>query len=90
MSNSAGNRHSFNDRLVCVFLRILEYFEGLMFLTTNNVRKIDNAIWSRIDYMSQYPPLSLRSRTPAMDFISAGKIDPRGKDMSVFMSSSKR
>jgi SpoVK/Ycf46/Vps4 family AAA+-type ATPase len=53
---------AFNDRLVCVFLRILEYFEGLMFLTTNKVKKIDEAMWSRIDYMKQYPPLSLKQR----------------------------
>jgi hypothetical protein len=66
---------AFNDRLVCVFLRILEYFEGLMFLTTNNVRKIDNAIWSRIDYMAQYPPLSPRSRRQLWTSF-LGKIDP--------------
>jgi len=53
---------AFSDRLVCVFLRILEYFDGLMFLTTNIVKKIDNAIWSRLDYMKQYPSLSPKNR----------------------------
>jgi hypothetical protein len=45
-----------------VFLRILEYFEGLMFLTTNKVKNIDEAMWSRIDYMKTYQPLSRKQK----------------------------
>lgn len=56
-----GNPSS-NDRLVCVFLRVLEYFDGLMFLTTNIVKKIDQAIWSRIDYIKEYKSLSPRNQ----------------------------
>lgn len=56
-----GNSSS-TDRLVCVFLRVLEYFDGLMFLTINLVKKIDHAIWSRIDYVKMFkgylPPAS--------------------------------
>ncbi|KAF2177301.1 hypothetical protein K469DRAFT_742614, partial [Zopfia rhizophila CBS 207.26] len=36
------------NALVTVFLRKLEYFEGILFLTTNRVRTFDEAIVSRI------------------------------------------
>ena len=36
------------NALVSVFLRELEYYQGIMFLTTNRVKQIDNAIASRI------------------------------------------
>jgi hypothetical protein len=34
--------------LVCVFLRLLEYYQGVLFLTTNHVRHFDDAIFSRV------------------------------------------
>jgi SpoVK/Ycf46/Vps4 family AAA+-type ATPase len=40
-----------------VFLRVLEYFNGLLFLTTNRVDDIDEAIVSRcIAMIKFYPP----------------------------------
>ena len=43
--------------LSCVFLRVLEYFNGLLFLTTNRVDDIDEAIVSRcIALIRFYPP----------------------------------
>lgn len=36
------------NALVSVFLRELEYYQGIMFLTTNRVKQIDDAIASRI------------------------------------------
>ncbi|CAH0049045.1 unnamed protein product [Clonostachys solani] len=44
--------------LVSVMLRILEYFEGILFLTTNRVETIDPAFRSRIHLALYYPPLS--------------------------------
>ena len=38
------------NALVCVFLRTLEYYQGMMFLTANWVRQIDDAIASRIHF----------------------------------------
>jgi hypothetical protein len=73
------------DRLVCAFLRTLEYFDSLMFLTTNNVKKIDNAIWSRINFMKEYPPLSPKNRLQLWAFF-LGKI----KQQVVFNCSSKQ
>lgn len=37
---------------------MLEYFEGIMFLTTNRVETIDTAFKSRIHLSVFYPPLS--------------------------------
>ena len=45
-----------------VFLRILEYYEGILFLTTNRVGNIDAAFQSRIHISMEYNELSLSSR----------------------------
>ncbi|KAK3368858.1 hypothetical protein B0T24DRAFT_533110, partial [Lasiosphaeria ovina] len=43
--------------LVSVFLRILEYYTGLLFLTTNRVGDFDEAFTSRIHVSLYYPQL---------------------------------
>ncbi|KAK2599691.1 hypothetical protein N8I77_011424 [Diaporthe amygdali] len=43
--------------LVAVFLRVLEYYAGILFLTTNRVGVIDEAFRSRIHISLYYPPL---------------------------------
>lgn len=45
-----------------VFLRILEYYEGILFLTTNRVENIDAAFQSRIHISMEYQDLSASSR----------------------------
>ncbi len=45
---------------VTVFLRILEYYSGILFLTTNRVGNIDEAFKSRIHISLYYPPLDRR------------------------------
>lgn len=45
-----------------VFLRILEYYEGILFLTTNRVENIDAAFQSRIHISMEYQELSVSSR----------------------------
>jgi len=37
-----------HNTLVCVFLRKLKYYEGILFLITNQVKTINKAIVSRI------------------------------------------
>lgn len=51
------------NALVCVFLRTLEYCQGMMFLTTNRVGQIDDAIASRIHFKLKYDNLKLEQRT---------------------------
>ncbi|KAL2856501.1 hypothetical protein BJY01DRAFT_179464 [Aspergillus pseudoustus] len=45
------------NALVSVFLRVLEYYSGILFLTTNRVGNIDEAFKSRIHVSLYYPPL---------------------------------
>ncbi|KAK4209029.1 hypothetical protein QBC37DRAFT_431008 [Rhypophila decipiens] len=46
--------------LVSVFLRILEYYSGILFLTTNRVGAIDDAFRSRLHLTLYYPRLTLK------------------------------
>lgn len=50
------------NALVAVFLRRLEYYTGILFLTTNRVASFDDAFKSRIHVPLQFPPLSEESR----------------------------
>ncbi|KAH9874551.1 hypothetical protein IAQ61_003740 [Plenodomus lingam] len=50
------------NSLVSVFLRVLEYYSGILILTTNRVGQFDEAIKSRIHISLYYPPLD-RKRT---------------------------
>lgn len=45
------------NSLVSVFLRVLEHFTGILFLTTNRVGAFDEAFKSRIHISLYYPPL---------------------------------
>ncbi|RYP52432.1 hypothetical protein DL768_002398 [Monosporascus sp. mg162] len=47
--------------LVSVFLRVLEYYAGILFLTTNRVGDFDEAFVSRIHISLYYPQLDLAS-----------------------------
>jgi SpoVK/Ycf46/Vps4 family AAA+-type ATPase len=59
-------RRSPNDiarnELVSIFLRVLEYYQGIMFLTTNLFGDIDDAFRSRIHIHLLYPPLTHENR----------------------------
>lgn len=50
------------NKLVSIFLRVLEYYEGIMFLTTNRVQTFDAAFQSRIHISLEYPDLNVDSR----------------------------
>ncbi|KAI9158899.1 LOW QUALITY PROTEIN: 26S protease regulatory subunit [Paramyrothecium foliicola] len=50
------------NRIVSIFLRMLEYYEGILFLTTNRVKNIDQAFESRIHISLDYPPLDAAAR----------------------------
>ena len=51
------------NKLVSVFLRKLEYCEGIMFLTTNRVSDFDEAILSSIHLMLKYDELGSDARS---------------------------
>ncbi|KAK0645610.1 hypothetical protein B0T16DRAFT_328979 [Cercophora newfieldiana] len=47
--------------LVSVFLRVLEYYAGVLFLTTNRIGDFDEAFGSRIHISLHYPQLTLKA-----------------------------
>ena len=50
------------NKLVAIFLRLLEYFSGIMFLTTNRLENMDAAFESRIHLTLNYSDLDKTSR----------------------------
>jgi SpoVK/Ycf46/Vps4 family AAA+-type ATPase len=50
------------NQQVSIFLRLLEYYEGILFLTTNRIDNIDSAFESRIHLSLQYEELDAPSR----------------------------
>lgn len=45
-----------------MFLRLLEYFKGVLFLTTNRLGELDKAFESRIHLVINYPGLDAKAR----------------------------
>ncbi|KAI3391834.1 hypothetical protein diail_6711, partial [Diaporthe ilicicola] len=60
VKRSSSDLH--RNQLVSVFLRLLEYYEGVMFLTTNRIESFDPAFESRIHLTINYPKLDQKSR----------------------------
>ena len=50
------------NNLFTIFLQKLEYYEGIMILTTNRVKDFDDAMRSRIRVAIRYPPLGADTR----------------------------
>ncbi|GKZ86132.1 hypothetical protein AnigIFM56816_000983 [Aspergillus niger] len=55
------------NSIVSIFLRALDYFQGILFLTTNRVGSFDEAFMSRIHVQIGYDPLSHESREKIWD-----------------------
>ncbi|KAL3475697.1 P-loop containing nucleoside triphosphate hydrolase protein [Aspergillus californicus] len=56
------NNQSKRNGLVAIFLRELEYFSGIVFLTTNRIESFDTAMKSRIHLALEYSPPGLDTR----------------------------
>jgi SpoVK/Ycf46/Vps4 family AAA+-type ATPase len=50
------------NALVSVFLRVLEYYDGILILTTNRIGTFDEAFKSRVQLALHYPPLNDKAR----------------------------
>jgi hypothetical protein len=50
------------NALVSIFLRLLEYFQGILFLTTNRVETFDDAFQSRIHVALRYGELTHKAK----------------------------
>lgn len=57
-----GENDIHRNAMVGVFLRLLEYHQGVLFLTTNRVRSFDEAFHSRISVALKYEPLGASAR----------------------------
>ena len=83
-----GKRTSNSDYskriLTSLFLRQLEYFQGIMFLTTNRYHAIDEAFKSRIHVAMRYPDLDVDARRSIWEnFLKrAGDIYTHGVEIS--------
>lgn len=64
------------NAMVGIFLRLLEYFNGVMFLTTNRVKNFDKAFHSRISLAIHYGEMTSDIRlTIWKNLLTAAKID---------------
>ncbi|KAB8224261.1 P-loop containing nucleoside triphosphate hydrolase protein [Aspergillus novoparasiticus] len=69
------------NRLVSIFLRQLEYYRGVMFLTSNRISDFDPAFESRIHLTIHYPALDIQSRLHVWKtFIQIGHLDTNIRD----------
>lgn len=59
---SRERQHLQHNTLVSVFLRQLEYFQGVMILTTNRVTAFDEAVQSRVHLGIKYEALGRKAK----------------------------
>eukprot|EP00980_Cylindrotheca_fusiformis_P021708 scaffold8535_cov132-Cylindrotheca_fusiformis.AAC.16 len=83
------------NALVCVMLRLLEYYSGCLFLSSNrSAGSIDAAIASRITVMLGYPPLDEAGRSKVwrnlVELVPAHPIDPETGEMPAKIAKSSR
>jgi len=69
------------NALVSVFLRVLEYYDGILILTTNRIGTFDEAFKSRIQLALHYPPLDSKGRWEVWNnFVDS--LSEAGEDMN--------
>jgi hypothetical protein len=66
------------NALVCVFLRTLEYCQGIIFFTANRVKQIDDAIASRIHFKIKYDILGPDQRRGVWECFLGKATTPQG------------
>lgn len=72
------------NKVVSIFLRTLEYYEGILFMTTNRVNNIDAAFQSRIHVSLEYPDLTTESRKQIWrNFLATFKEKPEITDEDI-------
>uniref|UniRef100_A0A7S4R359 AAA+ ATPase domain-containing protein n=3 Tax=Ditylum brightwellii TaxID=49249 RepID=A0A7S4R359_9STRA len=83
------------NALVCVMLRLLEYYSGCLFLSSNRAGKsIDAAIASRITVMLGYPSLNVDGRGKVwknlIELVPAQPLDPTTKEVPARIANNPR
>lgn len=59
---SRSNENLERSAIVGIFLRLFEYFNGILFFTTNRINSLDEAVISRVTLKINYPKLDEDSR----------------------------
>jgi len=72
------------NALVSIFLRLLEYFQGILFLTTNRVETFDDAFQSRIHVALRYGDLTGKAKKAIWKMFLDKVRDMEGVDSQVF------
>jgi AAA+ superfamily predicted ATPase len=83
------------NALVCVMLRLLEYYSGCLFLSSNrSAGSIDAAIASRITVMLSYPPLDTEGRAKVwrnlIELLPPQPVDPTTGEVPIRISKNPR
>ena len=71
------------NAMVCVMLRLLEYYSGILFLTTNRVESLDPAFQSRVQCALRYEALDEGSRGRIWEDLLAHVQGGVGGDVSI-------
>ncbi|KAL1619115.1 hypothetical protein SLS56_010249 [Neofusicoccum ribis] len=74
------------NNLVAGFLRALEYYQGILFLTTNRVGTFDEAFISRIHIMVHYRPFTNEDRVNVWENFFGKLEDEQGEEMKILES----
>ncbi|RHZ48759.1 uncharacterized protein CDV56_106140 [Aspergillus thermomutatus] len=73
------------NRLVATFLRTLEYYGGIFFLTTNLIEEFDEAVLDRVHLKLRYGNLNWPARRKIFDhFLKGAKADIEETDLRTF------
>ncbi|CAG8641220.1 2712_t:CDS:2 [Dentiscutata heterogama] len=71
------------NTMVGIFLRLLEYYQGVIFLTTNRVITFDDAVCSRVNMFLHYPKLGPSERRQIWSkFIKRASLPLKADDFS--------
>lgn len=74
-----------HNRIVATFLRTLEYFDGILFLTTNFVNNFDKAILDRVHLKVRYEGLDQSKRKNIFThFLQSINADVKDADLDRF------
>lgn len=76
------------NSLVSVFLRLTEYYQGILFLTTNRVETFDEAFQSRIHMGIRYENLQAKARKKIWQH-HVGKVEQMGREAEAEKKKSK-
>ena len=71
------------NNLVASFLRVIEYHDGILFLTTNRIGTSDEAMWSRIHATIYYDDFKSDARRKIWDTYFRKLKEDRGKEIVI-------